>query len=270
MTNKYGLSRHIPEDIKRQVRKAAGFGCVCCGIGIAGYEHINPEFYEAEEHNPNCITYLCGGCHDKVTRGVWSKDRVLQAQKHPYCLERGKPHDAFDISGNSARVWLGPNEIINVHTILQIDGERVLSIEPNEEEGLPFQISGKFFDNEGNLLFEINKNEWIGNSDIWDVECVGRKITIRRENRLIALQIKMIPPYGFMVERANYNYKGTNLVITSKLLQVTSYTKACIRILGRQIIGDGEGAVLIATESNGSLQMGPGPMRILGASFIPN
>lgn len=30
--NKYGLTRDIPEDVKRKVRKRCGFGCVICGL----------------------------------------------------------------------------------------------------------------------------------------------------------------------------------------------------------------------------------------------
>ena len=58
--NQYGLTRTIPEDIKRQVRQACGFGCVCCGLAIATYEHIDPEFHFAESHDPDKMAYLCG------------------------------------------------------------------------------------------------------------------------------------------------------------------------------------------------------------------
>ena len=78
--NKYGLSRHIPETVKRKVRQACGFGCVCCGLAIATYEHIDPEFSEAKNHDWKKIAYLCGSCHDKVTRGFWSKNKIKKAR----------------------------------------------------------------------------------------------------------------------------------------------------------------------------------------------
>lgn len=42
--NQHGLSRNISEDIKQEVRKKSGFGCIICGLGIYEYEHIDPEF----------------------------------------------------------------------------------------------------------------------------------------------------------------------------------------------------------------------------------
>ncbi len=66
--NKHGLSRTIPEDVKRQVRQACGFGCVCCGFAIVTYEHIEPEFHNAESHDPenmhSCVEAVMGELHE--------------------------------------------------------------------------------------------------------------------------------------------------------------------------------------------------------------
>jgi hypothetical protein len=74
--NRFGLSRDIPRGIKREVRRRSGFGCVICGCAIFEYEHVDPPFSEAKQHDPSGITLLCGQCHSYVTRGVWSKDKV--------------------------------------------------------------------------------------------------------------------------------------------------------------------------------------------------
>jgi len=57
-TNKHGLPRHIPPEIKRAIRQACGFGCVTCGSAIGQYEHIDPEFAEATSHDPEKMAYL--------------------------------------------------------------------------------------------------------------------------------------------------------------------------------------------------------------------
>lgn len=57
MKNKFGLSRYIPSDVKLQVRKNSGFGCVICGMGIIHYEHVDPEFHVAQTHDPD--KWLC-------------------------------------------------------------------------------------------------------------------------------------------------------------------------------------------------------------------
>ena len=58
-TNKHGLSRYIPEAIKREVRQRCGFGCVICGFGFYDYEHFDPDFADAKFHDPNGMTLLC-------------------------------------------------------------------------------------------------------------------------------------------------------------------------------------------------------------------
>src|SRR5437016_5533012 len=98
--NKYGLTRRPPAEVRRQIRQECNFGCVCCGLAIAQYEHIDPEFHEAKEHDPAKMAYLCGGCHDRVTRGVWSKAKVKADRKQPWAKQKGHCHDAFDIGAD--------------------------------------------------------------------------------------------------------------------------------------------------------------------------
>ncbi|WP_140145769.1 HNH endonuclease, partial [Vibrio parahaemolyticus] len=77
--NKHGLSRYIPEDVKRKVRQKCGYGCVVCGTAIVEYEHVDPEFSEAKEHDPDKIVLLCSQCHAKVTRKFLSKESIKLA-----------------------------------------------------------------------------------------------------------------------------------------------------------------------------------------------
>src|SRR5438876_238449 len=150
--NKYGLSRSIPEGIKRQVRQACGFGCVCCGLAIASYEHIDPEFHEAKSHDPDRMAFLCEGCHSRITRNFWSKQRVKEARESPWCIQEGSCHDAFDTGDNNLTVWVGGNRIVNMETILKVDDTALLSIEPPEASGGPYRLSGEFYDERGALI----------------------------------------------------------------------------------------------------------------------
>ena len=81
--NRFGLRRKIPEDIKRRVRQRCGFGCVICGSSVYEYEHVSPTYVEAQRHDPDCIATLCASCHSKVTRRIWSKDKVSHASRRP-------------------------------------------------------------------------------------------------------------------------------------------------------------------------------------------
>lgn len=97
MKNKYGLSRDIPADVKRAVRQACGYGCIICGAAIVEYEHVDPPFPEAREHDPRAIALLCPQCHAKVTRGFLAKQTVKEALLDPVCKKKGYASEFFDI-----------------------------------------------------------------------------------------------------------------------------------------------------------------------------
>jgi hypothetical protein len=263
--NRYGLSRSdLKEETKRALRQAAGFGCVCCGIAIATYEHIEPEFKDATRHDPDAMAYLCAGCHSKVTRGTWSKDKVWRAKKDPWCLTHGRPHDDFDISPSGASIWLGPNRIINVSTILSIDDEPILEIEPPEERGAPFRISARFYDRNDNLIFTIVRNEWHGEPSAWDINSVGPRTTIRTGPRSIALQFRAAPPEGIVIERAHFSHRGTELSATSRRVRFTGRNKSAFILKCKLIISTLPNATFLFTEGDGVV-MGampgrPGPL----------
>ena len=105
--NKYDLSRTIDADIRRQIRQACGFGCCVCGNAITEYEHVDPPFEEAKIHDPQHITLLCTGCHGKVTRKFWSKDKIKKAMQNPACLAQGYSNEVFDFGLDSPWLQLG-------------------------------------------------------------------------------------------------------------------------------------------------------------------
>lgn len=47
MVSQHGLSRQIPEEIRLEVRRRCGFGCMQCGNSIVQCEHTEPEFAAA-------------------------------------------------------------------------------------------------------------------------------------------------------------------------------------------------------------------------------
>ncbi|HDZ0790542.1 TPA: hypothetical protein RRT77_004528, partial [Klebsiella pneumoniae] len=53
VVNKFGLKRYIPSEIRKRIRIDAGYGCVICGGLFVDYEHIEPEFSKAVEHDPD-------------------------------------------------------------------------------------------------------------------------------------------------------------------------------------------------------------------------
>jgi len=128
---------------------------VICGAAFFQYEHFDPPFVDAQEHRPEGIALLCGACHDKKTKGIWSVDKVRAARKNPVTFRAGPARDAFDITAPFI-LWLGSSSFQNVSTIVKTkEEESWLSIESSEENVGPVRISADFFDVQGELSLKI-------------------------------------------------------------------------------------------------------------------
>jgi hypothetical protein len=77
--NKFGLTRNIPDPVKRAVRQRCGYGCVICGLSLYDYDHIDPPFEEAREHLPDDICLLCPTHHVRKSKGLISAADVRRA-----------------------------------------------------------------------------------------------------------------------------------------------------------------------------------------------
>lgn len=200
MKNKYGLSRGIPSEIARQVRRYCGFGCVICGASIFEYEHVEPPFAEAKEHNPDRITLLCHQCHGKVTRKFLSKDTVKEAMKRPFCKRAGYASEFLDIGRTSPKVVFGGVTLTNCDIPIEVNGTPLFEIKEAEEAGGPFRLSANFYNSHGTPSLQIIDNEWRALDSNWDVETVGGVITIRDAPRHVSLALRSEPPDGVVVE----------------------------------------------------------------------
>lgn len=209
--NKFGLSRDIPDPKKREVRQRCGFGCVVCGVAIYQYEHVEPLFAEAKMHDPNCIVLLCGGCHDRVTRGILSKETIKLKAINPKCLEQGFSFGPFDLGLTSPEIIFGTLKAKNIGTLIRVYGDEILSIVPPEQKGEPFLINAFLNDRNGNLIFAIKSNEWVTPADNWDVEILGPRITIRRKLGDILLCLRSEPPHRLIIERLEMLHKGVKI-----------------------------------------------------------
>ncbi|MDW7674910.1 MAG: SEC-C metal-binding domain-containing protein [Bacillota bacterium] len=210
-TNKYGLSRDINEPIKREIRQRCGFGCIICGSAVYQYEHVDPPFAEAKVHDPNSIVLLCGGCHDRVTRGLLSKDTIKIKSANPKCKEQGFSFGPFDLGTISPEIVIGTFKGKNVKTLISIHGDDIFSVHLPTSSELPFLISAKLCDRDGKEILKISNNEWQTPSNNWDVEVIGTRITIRKKLGDILLVIRSEPPYRLIVEKMDMEHKGTRI-----------------------------------------------------------
>ncbi|MFC4260431.1 HNH endonuclease [Marinobacter lacisalsi] len=220
-TNKHGLSRYIPAEIERAVRVRSKFGCVFCRSAIYQYEHITPEFSDATEHNSDNICLLCGRCHDKVNKGQISKDCVRrQYETVQKAAEVRPPFDDFVLDTRRLTVVLGSSIFHGAKTLIEIDGEAVLAIEPPEDGASFPTISGEFSDEKGKELFRIDKNIWSGKPDAWDMKVEGKEITIRSAPRKVALKLIVEPPNKIVVEHLDMRSGNAFLRLRKGSLEV--------------------------------------------------
>lgn len=220
-TNRFGLSRNIPEEVRREVRRRSKFGCVICRCAFYQYEHIEPAFADAQVHDPAHICLLCGHCHDKVTRGALSKKTVTEKYE---CVRTsasvGRPFDEFDLNTNQIKVTLGACSFHNAQTLIQLDGHVALAIEPPEEGAAFPRLSGYFSDVQGNELFRIERNVWYGPATTWDLEVKGRVITLRLESGHVALRIEVNPPTDIHVQVLDMRLGNGHLILRENALIV--------------------------------------------------
>jgi hypothetical protein len=206
--NKYGLTRDIPEPIKRQVRQACGFGCVICGASIIDYEHVDPPFAEAQKHDPNQMTLLCPQHHAKVTRGFLSKDSLTAAMGDPFCKKSGYTSELLDIGKSDPVIVFGGVKTFACPIPIAVQGVPLFEVKEAEEDGSPFRLSANFSNARGNPSLAIVDNEWRAFGTNWDVEVTGGTIIIRDSPKHVSLKLVAQPPTGIVIDELDMYLNG--------------------------------------------------------------
>lgn len=239
--NKHGLSRYITADVASQVRRECGFGCVLCGESVVDYEHIEPEFADARSHEPENIALLCDGCHGKVTRRIWSKEKVAEARKNPFCKKSGFSWGELDTGSRVPSFVFGSNLVTNVGPIFKIDDAVLFGTLPPEEPGSPFRVSAQFFDDQSQPIMKIVDNQWKLNSNkAWDFKHVGPRIHVRGTDQADRLDLLIAGRDTIVIERMRFTYHGISIEIDGPTFSVrnkvggTQFFDSC-RIYGQTL-----------------------------------
>ena len=230
-TNAFGLSRHIPAEVKREVRSRCKFGCVICRCGLYQYEHIEPPFEEARIHDPDKICCLCGSCHDSVTRGQHSKSSVASAYRkiqNPSHKVQA-PKGPLDFNSGTAELQFG-NLLYSpaVNVIFRYHGMDVIRVDPSNVEGQPGTISAIFTDDDGKETLRLQQNEWIGSLENWDIEITGRRIRIRRHGKHLCLVLRLDPPGKIVIEHLDMRFGDAHLLVNEKIYAVGKVSGSAI------------------------------------------
>lgn len=209
--------RDIPAEIKRAVRQRDGYGCVICGHPIVQYEHFE-EYSKVGTHEESNIWLACANHHDEKHKGLLPLDKIQKARQSPYNKEHGRTAEyPLHYSGNDCAIHIGDNvmeatlsEKLSFLRGLDIDNEEVIGFRLENEQLL---LNCRAYNKEGVILFHIQDNELVMNTDNWDIESTSNSITIRNGLGDIFLKLKISPPAIFIDRADFYTSKGRRICV---------------------------------------------------------
>lgn len=214
-TNKHGLPRNIPSDIMRKIRKNDGYGCVICGHILVDYEHIDPLFCDATEHDPDKIALLCSFHHDQVTRRVLPKRCIKEAKKNPFCKSKKFSYSKYYPSIDDVKLKVGNSIFEDTPIILTLHGKPLIWID-KESNDSPIQFNAIFYDSTGQKVGFLNRNTFYGLITDSDIRGVSNRIEIKFKQGISDLILKIEADGIVEILRMNANYSGTNINVDSK------------------------------------------------------
>ena len=235
MRNKHGLSREIPEGIKRQVRQECGFGCVVCGFAIVEYEHIEA-FSECRSHDPNSIALLCSKHHSLVTRGFLGKEEIKRHRTNPITFLNGPCNTDFFHLQHPLRLSIGSNTIAHFECIVRNnDGAEWLAIAPPEHPKAPVRIHATFYNDDGSTSLRIHDNVWECQLEqTWDLVASGGVISLYRAPRREALRLRAELPNILHLERLDMMVGKSGIQINAAGVVTLLANGSSIRLTGSQ------------------------------------
>lgn len=203
----------IPAEIKREVRKRCGFGCVICGCPLYDYEHME-EWAIVKRHVADEITLLCPTHHREKTNGLLPKSEVLKRNSSPINLIRGisKPH-TLHLYGADISLGIGGTHYFYDKSggdvgaiVLSISNRPMLGFRM-EDGNLLLQLV--IYDDDRRPIIHIFDNELVFATQLWDITFVGSRLQIRSARGKLWLSLFVNANEGVvLVERADLRFDG--------------------------------------------------------------
>jgi len=210
-------SRNIPLPIQREVRQRCGFGCVICGLPLYHYDHMKG-WPTVHEHVATDITLLCDKHHREATSGLLPREKVAEANKSPYNLKEGKSKPyTLHFEGDSCEIEIGSNRF-NTKAV----GYATESI-PLIVDGIPLigfvlenghlLLNLNLFDQFNGIILRIVNNCLFYSVSPWDIQLVGRVLTIREKARKFLIKIKFDPPNKIKIIKGRFLCNGVEILV---------------------------------------------------------
>lgn len=195
--NATGLGRYITADVKKQVQKNFGFGCVLCGAIPVKYDHFRKPFVECDEHDPNDIIPLCYHHEGKKEAGLIGIDQIEDA------ISRGKKDPShrheFMSPAFGIRYSNGCSLQCDEHEV-RLDGQPVFQIRRTGDPNCPVELSGEFCDRHGRTVCKVRSNELVFESELLsEVKFVSNRLAVRDTSGDVIFAARL-SSYTFLID----------------------------------------------------------------------
>lgn len=200
-------ARHIPEGLKREVRRKCGFGCIVCGLPVFDYEHID-DFATVREHRIDNIVLLCPNHHREKTAGRMPVEVERRFAAKPFNADRSMTpahrlhlmvgtHSVMRV-GNCITEWVFNGTDKGRFAALEVDGIRRIGVDA--EDGF-LLLDVLLHDVSGRVALRIERGELMVSTGVWDYRLEGARLKINSAVRLLWLDMEFTPE-GVAVDRA--------------------------------------------------------------------
>lgn len=258
--NKHGLKRYIPAPIREKIRKDSGYGCVICGSLFGDYEHIEPEYHDAHEHDPECMTFLCVEHHSAVTRNRLSKKAVWKAKQNPKAKSQGYVSDFIYPDNIEPEIIIGNSKFKLTNIIANVCGKPLLWFEKPKSSDTPILLNAIFYDEQGNTTSFINRNQFIGIVKNCDISTKGPKIKISPQKGVVGLEIEVSSNKPITINTLKMSYLNAGIEVCANGEMLIKHGTSCISLGTVNVESCGTGFVVggipraLAKDSIGTLK----------------
>jgi hypothetical protein len=178
---------------------------VICGKPLYEYDHLDGP---TVLNKPDRVTLLCDLHHRERTNGLLPTEVVEQANRDPINKRLGEsaPY-TLHYAGTRCAVEIGSNVIEGdlpegkTLCVFKVGGKCLIGFERSDDHLLlSLDVRGA----DGRQLILIERNELVYWINTWDIQLVGRRLTLRRELGDIVFDARFAPPSSVTIERAEF------------------------------------------------------------------
>lgn len=166
------MTRNIPKDARRILRKEVNFGCPVygCGSPYLTYHHFNPPWHIEQHHNPEGMIALCSEHHNQADHGAFTNDQLKALKEKPFLTLRDRVNGQFNWKREHLVFLIGGNVYLGSQEIYIYEKEKFIWLTNDEHNNtlLNFEVKSK----DGTTAFSMIDNDWVIFSDFDDIESI--------------------------------------------------------------------------------------------------